>query len=281
MTCLHPSNDSVPAGSVLPLRLLSLHLPVRALWALGVIALLACFALLSPAPTEGTPPPVPEPPGPVPDPVQDESVPPQPTGLTAEAGDGQVTLTWDAMSGVTGWEYQQDSDGVWRNAGDGTSYTVTGLTNGRTYSFRVRAVNDNGPGSAIVTATWSQGMSQVLLPAGGACETRLTVDSRITAVWAAGCDSADLPGRYARYYTFTLAAQSQVTTDLASGIDTWLNLWPGSEPTGTPLASDDDSGEGYDSRLVRTLEPGTYTIEATTYGRGETGGFTLSFSSTP
>ena len=93
------------------------------------------------------------------------SVPSQPTGLTAQAGNAQVTLSWSGPTDATisKWQYQQKqgngSYGPWRdvpNANASTrTYTVTGLSNGTAYSFRIRAVNagGNSPASAAVMAT--------------------------------------------------------------------------------------------------------------------------------
>jgi hypothetical protein len=46
--------------------------------------------------------------------------------------------------------------------------------------------------------------------------------------------------------------------------------------TGSVIDSNDDGGGGTQSRITRTLAAGTYTLEATTYYAGRTGGFTLS-----
>ena len=88
--------------------------------------------------------------------------PASPTGLTATAGAGSVTLTWDDPSDttVTGYEYRVRWTGVgWKdwlaipNSGAATtSYSVTGLTNGTEYRFRVRAVNAGGAGQAAPSA---------------------------------------------------------------------------------------------------------------------------------
>jgi len=40
----------------------------------------------------------------------------------------------------------------------------------------------------------------------------------------------------------------------------------------------DGDGGDYNSSIVETLEPGDYTIEATTYGAGVSGAFTLTVS---
>ena len=81
-----------------------------------------------------------------------------PHSLDAMPGNGQVMLSWVQPSGgaeVTGYEYEQDVSGTWISTGStDTSYTVTGLTNGQSYTFRVRAVNSAGR-SAASTASAS------------------------------------------------------------------------------------------------------------------------------
>ena len=81
--------------------------------------------------------------------------------LQAEAGDGEVTLSWEApesdgRSALTGYEVRIDRTGEWISIGStDLTYTVAGLTNGRTYVFEVRAVNEVGqsPPSSPVEAT--------------------------------------------------------------------------------------------------------------------------------
>ena len=81
-----------------------------------------------------------------------------PHSLDAMPGNGQVMLSWVQPSGgaeVTGYEYEQDVSGTWISTGStDTSYTVTGLTNGQSYTFRVRAANSAGR-SAASTASAS------------------------------------------------------------------------------------------------------------------------------
>ena len=86
--------------------------------------------------------------------VTQNRVPSAPTGLTATAGDRQVTLSWTAPSGfsITSYEYQRDSE-AWASAGTASPYTVTGLTNGTQYTFKVRAVGSGGSGTASASAT--------------------------------------------------------------------------------------------------------------------------------
>ena len=81
--------------------------------------------------------------------------PEAPESLSATPGDGQVTLRWRAPTNdggepITHYEYELDGSGTWISTGStATSRTVTGLNNGQTYTFRVRAVNALGNGAVV------------------------------------------------------------------------------------------------------------------------------------
>ena len=90
------------------------------------------------------------------------------------------------------------------------------------------------------------------------------------------CESPSYSGRLARYYSFTLGQSGSVEIDLASSaFDTFLALREGAGVAGRLVVSDDDGGQGTNSRIATELSAGTYTIEATSYGTGVTGAFTL------
>ena len=65
-------------------------------------------------------------------------------------GDGQVVLTWEAPASdggtaITDYEVRINQTGEWISIGStDTTHTVTGLVNGATYVFQVRAVNAVG-----------------------------------------------------------------------------------------------------------------------------------------
>ena len=81
--------------------------------------------------------------------------PDAPEGLSFTPGDGQVTLRWrapmnDGGEPITHYEYELDGSGTWISTDStATSHTVTGLNNGQTYTFRVRAVNALGNGAVV------------------------------------------------------------------------------------------------------------------------------------
>ena len=137
--------------------------------------------------------------GPAPSELIEPSRPSAPSGLSLTAGNAQVTASWQAVSGLpaaggrltyTLYYAQSSLVGVTdlaTRAGvtgvpnlTGTSHTVTGLTNGATYYFVVRAVNAVGASAASAeksttpTSTGfrdtlkdgSQGPEMVILPTG-------------------------------------------------------------------------------------------------------------------
>ena len=122
----------------------------------------------------------------------------------------------------------------------------------------------------------------------------------ITGTWDSDCISGRRNGCYARYYKFTVQQEREVTIDLTSNVDTYLYLISGDVTDGEVLDEnddrpdddrpdddrpdddrpdddrpDDDGMGSTDSRIRRSLSPGTYTVEATTFHEEGTGDFTL------
>jgi hypothetical protein len=103
------------------------------------------------------------------------TAPSAPTGVTAATGDGQVTISWSAVSGATSYNiYMASQSGVtksnystltngMKHEGVTSPYTHTSLTNGTIYYFVVTAVNSAGESSessqvsatpSLFTGTW-------------------------------------------------------------------------------------------------------------------------------
>ena len=129
------------------------------------------------------------------------TAPGKPTGLSATAGSTQVELTWTAPSDTGGSpitdykvEHSSDAGSTWAVFADGTgtgiTATVTGLTNGQAYSFRVSATNSEGTGvpSDAVTETpaaTAPGKPTGLTPTAGSMQVELT--------WTAPSDTGGAP----------------------------------------------------------------------------------------
>ncbi len=83
-----------------------------------------------------------------------------------------------------------------------------------------------------------------------------------TGRWSSGCDSEVSERDHARFYSFTLAGESEVTITLESDdADTYLYLRSGLSQSGAHLHENDDhNGSTGVSQIQETLSAGTYTI---------------------
>ncbi|XID91915.1 lytic polysaccharide monooxygenase [Paenibacillaceae bacterium WGS1546] len=117
------------------------------------------------------------------------TVPAAPTGLTATAGDAQVTLSWTASVGATSYTVKRaaTAGGSYTDVATvaGTSYADTGLTNGTTYYYVVSASNSAGssPDSAQASATPTGGTPTV--PAAPTGLTATAGNAQVTLSWTA------------------------------------------------------------------------------------------------
>jgi hypothetical protein len=96
--------------------------------------------------------------------ISTDGEPGRPTGVSAEASNGQATVSWTAPSyqgdsAITGYTVTASPDGNTCTTTGATSCTVTGLTNCTAYTFTVTATNDLGTGL-------SSGASSAVRPEG-------------------------------------------------------------------------------------------------------------------
>ncbi len=193
------------------------------------------------------------------------SLPDAPTGLTPTGGNTQVSLTWSAPSANGGTisdyvvEYKLTSDSGWSIFADGvssaTNATVTGLSNGLSYDFRVSAVSEAGQGSAsavqsatpattpgaptIGTATSGNGQATVTFSApgsdGGSTITTYTVTSSPGGFTGTGASSPIIVTGLTNGtpYTFTVTATNVIGTGPSS--DSSNSVTPAAPP-GAPTA---------------------------------------------
>ena len=145
---------------------------------------------------------------------------PVPTGVRAVAGNKKATVTWDAVAGATKYAVYLYDEGVYTCLSSnvtGTSYTATGLTNGRKIGFKIKAyVNNAWSGaSSIAYCTPVDPVPSGVTATGG--------DTTATITWnkVAGAE------RYAVYiykdgkYTCLdsrIKSNSYTVTDLENGV---------------------------------------------------------------
>ena len=146
------------------------------------------------------------------------TAPSSPMSLVATPGNGSVSIAFtagfDGGSAITNYEYQLNGAGSWvaLSPADGTSpVSIAGLTNGTSYTVKLRAVNSVGSGAESVASdsftprtTPSAPTSLVATPGNGS----------VSVAFTAGADG----GASITKYQYRLGAGSWVDAGLTSPI---------------------------------------------------------------
>ncbi len=148
-------------------------------------------------------------------------VPSAPLGLAAQAGEGSVQLTWqapqsDGGSPLRGYLVEQSADGgrTWQEVAASPasqpSVLIINLINGRTYAFRVTAINEVGPSPASAETTATPILRPPLAPGR---PTGIPGDNAIELSWAppANAESSAIIG-----YRIDRSTDGGVTWDTRS-----------------------------------------------------------------
>ena len=78
---------------------------------------------------------------------------------------------------------------------------------------------------------------------------------------------------YVDLYTFEVDGTQTIQVDMGSSdFDTYLYLYT---DAGRFVSDDDDGGAGFNSRLVRSVDPGSYVVVATSFSVGSVGAYTV------
>jgi hypothetical protein len=220
-------------------------------------------------------------------------LPPAPTSLTASAGNAQATLSWTAptvlaQTPITDYvvQFSSNSGSTWTTFSDGTSTatsaTVTGLTNGTGYVFRVAAVNGVGTGAyASATSSVTPGdvfraiptMTSYTAPSGEVTYVSTLEDSGFAA-WKAFDGSASTGVYFLRasgnnpsrmlQYAFPSGQKSRISgysmqfyfPGYGNGFTQWKVY--GSDDLDTWTLIDSRSGQSFDSESTT----GTFSLES-------------------
>ncbi|MCX6411275.1 MAG: S8 family serine peptidase [Actinobacteria bacterium] len=219
------------------------------------------------------------------------TAPSAPRNLVATVGNARITLTFDVPAdtggaAITDYVIQRASGGgAWTTVADGvsnaTTATITGLTNGTTYSFRVAAVNSASTGaySGAITATPAPAATNDAF-ADAALITSATGSLAGSTVNATRETNEPTHGGYggsaSLWYRWT--APSDGTFALStqgSSYDTLLGAYTGTTVGAlSTLAANDDSGGGLWSAVTVNVTAGT-TIKIAVDGYGGLRGSTV------
>ncbi len=150
----------------------------------------------------------------------DAVAPSTPTGLSASPGNTQVALTWLAATdnvGVRG--YRVYRNGTLVGSPTGTSYNDTGLTNGTSYAYTVRAIDAAGNLSAASGSATAAPFAPVdtTAPTAPASLIATPGNTQVALGWAAASDNVGVTG-YRVYRGGTLIGSPATTSYLDGGL---------------------------------------------------------------
>ena len=173
--------------------------------------------------------------------------PGRPTARLGSNTSGQAVVQWNAIGEFrgTGPRYEVKASGMtWKPAGNGTSYTYTGLNNGTSYTFTVRACNayvcsDPSAASNAVTPYGPPPKPSITATGGGGKvtftwdgratngrNTTVVVTGAVTSTARSGTLSANAdPGQSKRACVTVRDTEGQEASDCASASALLPSVW--------------------------------------------------------
>jgi titin len=182
------------------------------------------------------------------------------------AGDAEVAISWTAAANngsvVTDYEVQYSmNNGPWTDFTTSTTdpslaTTVTGLTNSKSYTFRVRAINAAGPGAWAIKSAVSIPRTK---PDAPTAVTGVRGNTLVTLTWDAPADDG---GAAINDYIIEWSSDGGTVWSIFSdGVNVARNLGVSSLINGTPyvfrVAAKNVAGQGPWSEIVGPVTPGT------------------------
>ncbi|MEO8806271.1 MAG: hypothetical protein ABI433_09320, partial [Burkholderiaceae bacterium] len=144
------------------------------------------------------------------------AVPASPTGLTATAGNGQVTVRWTGVTGAASYNIyrstSQGSQGAKVGSSSTTSYLDSTAANGTTYYYVVTASNVAGEGAASAQSAGATPAVPLTVPAAPPGVHAVAGNALVTVTWTASPNSTS----YNVYRSTTVGSQGTKVGSSAS-----------------------------------------------------------------
>jgi titin len=210
------------------------------------------------------------------------SVPGQPTSISGTAGINQVSLSWsspasDGGSVITDYvvEYSTNSGSTWATFVDAveatTSSTVTGLTNGTGYIFRVTAKNTAGNGTASSTTS---AIVPRTMPSAARSVAGTSGNAQVALTWSAPVTTG---GAVVTDYEIQYSSNGTTWTTFSDSVSTTASVTVTGLTNGTAytfrVAAVNGAGTGTystaSSSVTPFTTPGTPTSVTPTRGNGQ------------
>ncbi|MCL2679817.1 MAG: fibronectin type III domain-containing protein [Dehalococcoidia bacterium] len=159
------------------------------------------------------------------------TAPAAPGGFAAAAGDTQVVLTWttpdNGGSAITKYQishgatagYSENWTDISGSGAGTTTHTVTGLTNGTSYTFEVRAVNAVGNGASSGTRT-ATSLATPTAPAAPGSFTAAAGDAQVVLKWTTPDNGGSAITKYQVSHGATAGYSANWTDISGSGAST-------------------------------------------------------------
>jgi hypothetical protein len=209
----------------------------------------------------------------------DPTPPGIPTGLSATAGNAQISLSWtvpstNGGSPITGYVVEYTPSGgsasTVNTNSTSTSYTLTSLTNNTSYTVRVAAISAAGTGAYSATATGTPASGPTITVTGG------------TGLTGEGTNASPLAGQLSgSTYTFSISGSGtlyyQLVWIVSSGGDSaaqnysWIR-------NGQPIPGHGYFAYGYAPPENQKTRPGSFAVNNETISlTSNEGAWTISY----
>jgi titin len=197
------------------------------------------------------------------------TIPAAPTGVVASlAGSGEASVTWaapvdDGGAPILRYTVTASPGGATATTSTGTTVTVTGLTNGTSYSFTVVAANSAGTGPASAP---SNAFTPITAPAAPTNVSGQPGDQHVTVSWLAPASLSPILG-----YVVTATPGGVTLTTTGATSVVFTGLTNGTSYTFAVVATNaaGTGPAGTSPPVIPVTVPGAPTISSVTPGNGK------------